>query len=320
MAVSFDGYYKYALPWWLTSGTGGYVFEAQMGLLDASVYRLREGLVARFPSYAGDSALKLIGADRGIIRGRDEPSDRYARRLLKWRGVRGHRTRGNDFALLDQIAAYFSAVDGYVIDSRGTQCSRALDGTESYAFGVSWDWAQLGWAQFWVVLNPSDIFSAHPDWGDPRLWDGDQGSTHSFGIRGFEAADTEVMRSLLYSRHPWRPAGTQPEWLVVSVDGSAVTPANSWVRWGAYSGGTYAPVRSSGLRFVSFDPTHNNRYSGDPDAYATSVVTSSHPSGYAGDSDAWSTTIGLSDGNEYSGSNTSFPDDTLLVDDGDPAL
>lgn len=321
MSVSFDGYYKYALPWWLTSGTGGYVFEAQMGLLDASIYRLREGLTARFPSYAGDSALELIGADRGIIRGRDEPSDRYARRLLKWRGVRGHRTRGNDYALLDQLAAYFGAIDGYVIDGNGTQCSRALDETESYAFGVTWDWDVQGWAQFWIVLNPSGLFSSHPDWDDPRLWDGNQGSAHSFGILGFEAADTEVMRSLLYSRRPWRPAGTQPEWLVVSLDGATVVPADTWVRWGYDSGGgVYAPLRPGNLRFVSLKPDHNNRYAGNPDSYATSVVTTSHPAGYAGDPDAWSTTIGLSDGNEYSGNDASFPDNALLLDDGDLAL
>src|SRR6187549_1469002 len=103
--------YKFLVPSWLSAGDGGLVLDTLTDQIDDSVEKMRESLVARFPTYAQDDALTLIGQDRLIPRGRAETSEHYAQRLIAWRYPRGHRVRGSAFALLNQVSEYFGGID-----------------------------------------------------------------------------------------------------------------------------------------------------------------------------------------------------------------
>ena len=102
MALTFRSLYKWMLPGsYSEPGTDGEKVLHSLALLkDAFDQIAHDRLTWRFPSYSGESGLALLGADRGILRGRSETKDHYVQRLLSWRWPRGHRVRGNGFALI----------------------------------------------------------------------------------------------------------------------------------------------------------------------------------------------------------------------------
>lgn len=158
--ITFRAIYKKLTAWWQHEGEGDLLLQALALVKDASLERMKAGLEARFPSLAGKSAQALIGADRAIRRGRVESDATYARRLKKWRYPRGHRVRGNAFALLDQIWAYFASDDKtgiycWTIDAHGNRHTRDVDGTESYSYGNAWNWDDTQYA--------TSVFPTFPD-------------------------------------------------------------------------------------------------------------------------------------------------------------
>lgn len=321
MAKSFRQLTKWLVPSWLNQDDGEKVLYSWMLLFDAWREMLRQSLLARFPSYTGESANALTGADRGIVRGRDETNAHYAARLLRWRWPQGHRVRGNAFSLLEQFSEYFGGVDGYVIDVKGNRRERTADGTISYSYGNAWDWDGQGalprWGRFWAVLDLSAIASEQLDFGDPDLWGGELGTPgYSIGQQGVTAEDVNALRRMMRGR-AWKPAGVRAEWVIVSLDGSDPTPNSAWLHWSHLrNDGVQEQTRSVDHRFWSLSPEVNNVYGGFPELFCEQfpLVDGSL---YSGDPTNFPVSITLPTGEEYIGDPTSFPTSFQLVDDGD---
>lgn len=330
MASTVRTLYDKLTPAWLhAEGDGPRVLFALASVIDASIQRLRDGLDARFPSRTGESALALIGRDRGIIRGRTETAAHYATRLKAWRNPFGHRVRGNAFALLEQISGYFGGLLGWTVDVHGTIDERTIAGVTSTTYGNDWAWDATcadatQWSRFWVVVDGSGAFTAQYEFGDPLLYGGDLGSQdYALGLRGLTPQDARAMRRLVYRSNagaPWRPAGTKPEWLVISLDGttpldgSGPAPAADWGTWSTIVAGVQTPVRPDNYRYVALGVSVNE-YAGIREYPAEIILMSgTHTTG----SDVvWPAWITLTDGREVVGDPDVFPATIPLVDDGD---
>jgi hypothetical protein len=320
MAKTFRQVYKWLVPPFLLEGEGALVLESLSAIVDSATQRLRSGLEARFPSYAGESALALIGRDRGIVRGRSETAEHYAARLIAWRYPRGHRVRGSAFALLEQFSEYFGGVDCWTIDVRGSRHDRTAAGEESYSYGNAWDWdgegATPNWGRFFVVLDLEGIASEQLEWSDPDLWGGAFGDPdYTIGQLGINHEDVLALRRMMTGR-AWKPAGVRAEWVIVSLDGTEPTPDGTWLHWSRNVAGVQTPTRSAAHRYWSLSPAHNNVYAGDPDSFAETFPMLDGTT-YDGDPTSFPTSFTLPGGSTYSGNPDNFPSSLQLVDDGD---
>jgi hypothetical protein len=246
MAKNFRTAFRHLVPGWLSEGDGGKVLYSLAVIKDVYVQRLRDGIKSRFPSYAGKSAQRLIGQDRGILRGRTETNEHYAARLRAWRYPRGHRVRGNAFALLEQVTEYFGGCYCYTVDVKGNWHTfndpNAPTQTE-HGTGYAWDWdsAKPGgaglytpgdpWARFWLVVDlttADSTFSEHAAIADPECWRvGDLSTT--VGIKGMSPEDGQAIKSLVRSPFTWKPAGTKSEYVIYMTEpGSSPVPDGTW--------------------------------------------------------------------------------------------
>jgi hypothetical protein len=139
MARWRHSFYK-LVPSWLSTGDGEKVLHTLGRVTDGFIERARQSLTARFPTYSGPTGLAMLGDERGIIKGRDEGNAGYARRLRGWRGLRGHKVRGNPYAMLYQIWNYFGGMTVREVDAAGNVFTTARDGTESVTHGGVWNW------------------------------------------------------------------------------------------------------------------------------------------------------------------------------------
>jgi len=310
------------LPYWCLDdeADGALVYTLAL-MIDVSLQRLRSGLEARFPSRAGASAQALIGGDRLIARGRDETEAHYAARLAAWRYPRGHRVRGSVFALLEQIGEYFGgALSLYGIDRSGNLRRRYGDGAETATAGTAWTWdtgAASQWARQWIVIDGSELFRAQPDFGDAALWGGAMGTAgYCVGIGGSSAEDWRAIVALTRGQHRWLPAGTQGEWIIVSLDGTSPAPDATWAKWGVLDGTDYVPSRSAGLRYVAMRDALRE-YAGDAD-WANRAITPEWS--FTGDDTDYPATVTMPDGITIAGDITDFPATITIPDDGSATL
>lgn len=319
---TFRNIFRFLTPSWLHSGDGELVLYSLALLKDAYLERLRQGHLAQYPSTSPEDGLTRIGRDRAIPRGRDESAERYAARLIEWRYPRGHRVRGSAWALLRQVYHYFGQVAAYTIDVSGNQFTIDTDGTEGHADGVTWDWdgepATPNWARFWLVLGQSDGVEGAPDWGDADLWGGSYPAPeYAVGLVGFSPSDRRAVHNLLWSRQPWRPAGTRAEWLVFDLDGGGVMPDGTWGDWSANVGGTQVPTRDRTKRYVAL-ADELLEYRGDP-TNAPERITLVDGTVYTPNPANAPATIPLPDGTNYTPNPDNAPSFICLVDDGMPA-
>lgn len=247
MAHTFREVVRFMLPSWMTQGEGGLVHYVAAAIIDAANERVRQGLRARFPSLAGPSALALIGEDRGIVRGRTEATEHYVQRLIAWRFPRGHRVRGNAFAMLEQIAEYFGGIRTWTIDRNQTRRARAVDGTETFTYDYAWNWdgiaASPRWGRFWIVIDPVPELPGVKPW--PTFGVGTWGGAATIGAiarsvsvgqQGVTPDDCRAIRDLFRGRHPWHCAGTMPQVAILTFDGAAPVPAGSWAHYAGRNG------------------------------------------------------------------------------------
>jgi hypothetical protein len=232
-------FYK-LVPEHFARGEGELVLYALTRILDAYDAIFRDGLQARFPSYAGAKALELIGADRGIFRGRSETTTHYVARLRRWRYPRGHRTRGSAFALLEQVSEYWGGMTVATYDVNQTAHGRSADGTqETFLYDTGWDWDGVGLAamsRFWLVLVPgTDVPSiiAWPTMGTGLTWGGGTfrniaARSVTLGQQGVTPGDIRAMRRLFTGTFQWKPAGTRTDYAILDLDGAAVVPGGLW--------------------------------------------------------------------------------------------
>lgn len=240
--------FKSFLPANLTTGDGELVHYSLGATVDLWFERLREGIRARFPSHAPDDALSLIGKDRKIVRGINEPRESYKSRLV--RAPDDHRVRGNPWALMGQLRGYMQE-EGVTrtVDANGTWCSIAADGSRSYLLSqTNWNWmgelATIGdpdlwggkigtdetvicaamWSRFWPLLFPIAIWTAGPTIGDPDLWGGAIG-TDGYTI-GSTATPDEVANVRAIVR-AWKPDGTRCMRIIVAFGSGDFEPSDA---------------------------------------------------------------------------------------------
>ncbi len=343
MAITqrFRRIWRFLTPPWLQEDDGDEVLYALGELTDAFVQRVRDGLEVRFPSRASESAITLIGGDRGLLRGRDESKADYALRLIAWRTPRTHRVRGNAYEALQQIWHYWGGIPCATVDAHGLMHELDVDGVSSRSLLGDWvdgdltAWdnvdADANWSRFWVMLLPGAEFNITetPDFGDPDLWGGALGTPgYTLGQTNVTPEDVSAMRSLFQDLN-WHPGNTIPEWLVIPTYADAVPediiPDGEWQYWSKDNAGTRVASRDDSFRYWSLSPLHNNTYAGIRTrpwpAAATNVDESGDFEGDRSNAAAWDafTLPGLDSEGQvvtYAGDRTQFPTDILLLDDG----
>jgi hypothetical protein len=226
--INFRRVFKALGPGWLTSGDGEKVLYSVGVMLDATLERARQALVARFPEYAEtEDALGYLGRDRLIIRGRNESAERYAKRLVEWRYPLGHRVRGNAFAMLRQVRAYFlDQTAQFTIDYNGGWYAIDEDGAETRGPSAGpWtrpDTAESGWAQFWLGVYGDAASWTESEYliGDPELWGGviSDDSEYVIGLSS-EATQSDI-QALRQIARDWKMAGSKAVSLLVITNPS----------------------------------------------------------------------------------------------------
>lgn len=204
MTVSFRDTLLQILPWWLRAGLGGKIANAigiQLdGIADATV----EAVKARFPNEARPDALALLGSDRKIRRGSAEPDAVYAPRLRRW--LDDHRTRGNPYALLAQLHAYYAQARfpiELIYPTSGRRYTLALDGTvtrDDINFG---DFDVANWARWVLIYHWPVSISPLGLWGESGAkWGGNQ---NLWGIAPGSLSPAQV-RDLVLVPTEWNAA------------------------------------------------------------------------------------------------------------------
>lgn len=166
-------------PWWLRGYRMIRILFAIGILIDAVAEQLLQGLRRRFPGYEDASdALGVIGRDRRIRRGPNEPDATYALRLQRW--LDDHPRRGNAYALLRQFFAYYRtspyAADlvylngtGYSLDTAGNITSNDQPTFNPDAIPKRGRWWLF---VYWPEVPPGDgIWSDPGTWDDGGVWD-----------------------------------------------------------------------------------------------------------------------------------------------------
>lgn len=252
MSFRFRRAFYKLLPSWLSTDEGELVHYSLGVVMDAFLERLRLGRDARFPDTAPPDALPYLARDRKIVRGIDEAQPSYATRLKRW--LTDHRTRGNPYALMDQLAAYCNAaVVIRTVDRAGNFFTRAADGSRSADLATGlWNWdgaAATLWSRFWVIIYPT---AAGLPWG-PSVGDAGGASWPVGGTIGTTATPEQVatVRAII---RDWKPAGTTCEWIIIafdaaSFDPTAPEPDGGWKYFGKPSAGDHVPARLATARY-----------------------------------------------------------------------
>lgn len=217
-------------------------------LFDLFAERTRQGILARFPATAPESALPLIGKDRRIIRGFEEPADSYRERLRIYLDT--WRTAGNGFTLLDQLAAYLTGyeVRMRLVDDRGNWYTREPDGTRVHQFAQhNWNWdgesvdhGGAAWSRGWLIIYPpAELWTAEDVWGSGTWGDG--------GVWGMTAASEQVrtMRAIV---RQFKPLHVKCMWMIFAWDPASFDPASpepdgTWEHWSTHVGSVHRPAR-----------------------------------------------------------------------------
>lgn len=265
MATNFRAVRKFLGPSWLTSTGDGELLGWTLDVLkDAFTQRLFEGLLARFPQQdptgtpAPDDALAAMGRDRRVIRGINEPSATYAKRLLLW--LDDWKQAGNPFGLLKQLAAYCGPLPSFrTVDVRGNWFTLNADGTQEALINeANWDWdgdpyALFKWSRFWVIIYPNGLWVPGTKWGDVGAVYGTPGRTWGSTATSDQVAS---IKSIIAER---KPAGTRCVNIILAFDNSTFSPTalrdgtglpdGHWGHWSKVSGAEYVPARLSTARF-----------------------------------------------------------------------
>jgi len=229
MSVRFRNSFRNTIVGWLLGGDGERLWFVIRYILDGFMERVRQSVLMRYPQYAVDpAALQYIGADRVMPRGIRESDESYARRLKNFRGIRGHRTRGNGTTLAFQIADYLPLTDGsqsaatvsiYSTHAKTISVTYDVLGTENVSAGYSdptpYPDGLTGKARFYIDLTGYPWSYNVKKIGAPDLWDeGKVGGDNLIGFVGISASEADGLRALVKQ---WKPAATLCDW--ISIDG-----------------------------------------------------------------------------------------------------
>lgn len=228
--VKFRDSIREISPRWLAKGLAEkvlYAIAVHFDLLgDAAVDAVRR----RFPGEEGNDALHLIGRDRKIPRGPNEPASDYVGRLLEW--LETHKRRGNPYVMLEQLFGFWKGTVGLSIAKLLYRSGRrftldfsdgsiARDEISSNLDGES------DVAHWYLTFDPwHEAFTNDGKWGDGApTWGDDAGLVWGSGLTIDKAA--EVTRV---------PA----EWNAAHADGTIILTDGNAELWG--EAGSWNPL------------------------------------------------------------------------------
>lgn len=331
----FRRIWKFLTPPWLQGDDGDEVLFALGYLKDAFVQRVRDGLEARMPSRASNSANELTVGERGLLRGRSESRESIVARMLAWRTPRTHVVRGNAYEALVQLWHYWGGIKASTVDSHGRRHIieladdpgdvDSLADPDTYtpwidSGNTTWDdeVADDHPSKFWVFLEPHAALNIEPtpDFGDAALWGGALGTPgYTLGQVGVTPADVLAHRSIFQDLN-WHPGHTTPQWAVLVFDGDPLPePDGTWANWSRNDGGTQVANRDTTYRYWALSPDVN-RYSGIATNYPEAMTDVEGTGTYDGDPDSFPATVTFPAGRVYAGDPTRFAANFQLVDDG----
>jgi hypothetical protein len=180
-------------PWWLRRGIALRFIYALALHCDVILAMAVEAVRRRFPGLDSLDSLALIGRERRITRGRNEPNDTYAGRMRAW--LDHHRLRGGPYALLRQLYAFFADAPMRIrlryVSGRQFEMA-AADGSITRSDAV---WTPEGnpaqWARWWLFYDWPAAVVDEGAWGDPGNW-GD-GGTWGTSLTVGEVEDLRVV-------------------------------------------------------------------------------------------------------------------------------
>jgi len=236
------------VPGFLRGFWGYRLMYAIAAQLDAIGDALTAGVKLRFPNLYSAESLPIIGRERGITRGFDEPDDVYSVRLENWWG--DHRTKGNPYSLLRQLRGYFTphAVKMRVVNNAGAWYTQNADGSLEYAHNSNWDWdgaPATEWSRYWVILYPpADLWVPDGTWGDGDVWGAD-------GTTWGSTASIEQVETIRFIVKEWRGPHSVCVNIIVVFDPTAFDPTDTqpplpdgtWAHWSKLVAGTQVPAR-----------------------------------------------------------------------------
>lgn len=250
-------------PPWLQRKWGERFLYAPGLILDGVMHWALEGMKARFPDKGPPEALALIGRDRLILRGFNEPAESYRARLKRWRI--DWRRAGVAFALLEQVKAYLFGFDVLMrtVNTKGTWQTVAIDGTYAIVRKAgNWDWdgaPATQWSRFWVILYPpAGLWVVAAQWDEPgTTWDADA-TTCWDTTATVEQANS--IRQIVATGGPlaWKPAGTTCVEIILAFDGASFDPSGppgpplpdgDWKYFSRNVGGTQVESRLGSARY-----------------------------------------------------------------------
>jgi hypothetical protein len=166
------------VPRWLRNGAIGkvmYTIGLHLDVLDDAT---NFGIQRRYPIDISEDAASLLGANRFIIRGEDEPWSSYQVRLRRW--LIDHRVRGNPYPLLQQLNAYWGGAFPISLKYYGTNIrildmdvggniARSIGNNVDPNFGVG-NWLLI---YYWPdpIDPPIEWDTPGETWDNGRIWD-----------------------------------------------------------------------------------------------------------------------------------------------------
>lgn len=256
-----------AAPWLLREvpGIGKGIRYMLNTMLDGLQDLCRLGVRARFPQYAAQDALTLIGQDRVIDQGFAEPAPAYALRLAAapdtW------ATAGNAWSVLRNMLGIVAPVAMTVRLVTSTGVWDSMGDVNASVTGLpvwryvpavpNWDWdgnQNWWWRFFAIIYPPSSLWTAEGNWGDGSLW---SDGLESWGLTADPVAVAQIRKQVV----TFKNANTTCKWIIYALNtahyvptlnaGDPNLPDGTWGRWSKLVGNTLVPSRNSLDRYAT---------------------------------------------------------------------